>query len=72
MTLSPSDYIALGSMLLVVTGSVMGYLHKVRINDLHHLDMKIDSVQDTLTRVEEKLDSHMRDHAMRVFEFPHQ
>ena len=70
MTLSPSDYIALGSMLLVVTGSVMGYLHKVRINDLHHLDVKIDAVQESMNRIEMKLDGHMRDHAMRVFEFP--
>ena len=70
MTLSPSDYIALSSMLLVVTGSVMGYLHKVRVNDLRHLDMKIDEVRDSVNRIESKLDGHMRDHAMRVFEFP--
>ena len=68
MTLSPSDYIALGSMLLVVTGSVMGYLHKVRSNDLHHLDMKIDTVQDTVTRIEDRLDEHVRDHAAGLFQ----
>ena len=67
MILTPSDYIALTTLLLGTSGSVLVYLHKVRINDLRHLDVKIDGVQATVTRIEDRLNDHVRDHATGVF-----
>ena len=67
MMLTPSDYIALTALLLGTSGSVLAYLHKVRINDIRHLDKKIDDIQATVTRIEDRLDDHVRDHATGVF-----
>jgi len=39
----------------------------MRRNDLTHLDIKIDGVQQTVTRIETRLDDHVRDHAAGVF-----
>ena len=67
MMLTPSDYIALTTLLLGTSGSILAYLHKVRINDIRHLDKKIDDIQATVTRIEDRLDDHVRDHATGVF-----
>jgi hypothetical protein len=71
MTLTPGDYIALASLIVLTVGPIFGLLHKMRRNDLYHLDEKIDrhhaAVMNTLTRYEEKLDTHLRDHATGVF-----
>jgi len=70
-TLAASDYIALGSMLLTGLFTIFKFIQKVRTNDLHHLDEKIDvhhaSIVDALGRIEGKVDDHVRDHAMGLF-----
>ncbi len=67
MALSLNDFIALGSLGVAVIGPLMGYMVKIRRNDLRHLDDKLDTVQATVTRIEDRLDEHVRDHAAGVF-----
>ncbi len=67
MTLTLSDFVALGSLVAAMIGPVLGYMVKIRRNDLKHLDDKLDNVQATVTRIEDRLDEHVRDHATGVF-----
>ena len=71
MTLAPSDYIALTGLLLGTSGSVLAYLHKVRTNDIRHLDKKIDEhheeVIHSINRLEDSMNAHLRDHAAGRF-----
>lgn len=67
MTLGLQDFIALAGLLIAMMTPVFGYMMKIRHNDLKHLDHKIDDVQDTVTRIEDRLDEHVRDHAAGVF-----
>lgn len=70
-TLSLADYIAVISLVGVALGFVFRMVHAMRTNDLAHLDQKIDlhheTVMSTVTRIEEKIDEHVRDHATGVF-----
>ncbi len=67
MTLGIQDFIALAGLLVALVSPVLGYMAKIRRNDLRHLDRKIDDVQETVTRIEDRLDEHVRDHAAGVF-----
>lgn len=35
---------------------------KIRTNDLEHIDEKLDDLRDSLSRIEDKLDSHLSWH----------
>lgn len=71
-TLSIADYTAI----VMLAGAVMGFMfrmiQKMRTNDLHHLDEKIDlhhdTVMTTVNRIEGKVDQHTRDHAAGLFQ----
>ena len=65
--LSTQDFIALAGLILALVGPVFAYMVRIRRNDLRHLDVKIDRVQATVTRIEDRLDDHVRDHATVVF-----
>ena len=65
--LSTQDFIALAGLILAIVGPTFGYMVKIRRNDLRHLDVKIDGIQATVTRIEDRLDDHVRDHATGVF-----
>ena len=67
MTLSLTDFIALAGLMVSLIIPAIGLLVKIRRNDLFHLDMKVDQVNDTLTRIESNMTEHLRDHARGVF-----
>ena len=67
MTLGIQDFVALGSLVAAMIGPVLGYMVKIRRNDLKHLDEKLEGVQATVTRIEDRLDEHVRDHAAGIF-----
>ena len=67
MTLGIQDFVALALLLMALVSPVLGYMVKIRRNDLRHLDGKIEGVQETVTRIEDRLDEHVRDHAAGVF-----
>ena len=67
MTLSIQDYAAIGGLIIMLVSPIMGYVIKIRYNDLRHLDQKADEIMQAVQRVEDKLDEHMRDHATGVF-----
>ena len=70
-TLSLADYIAVISLVGAALGFVYKLVHAMRTNDLTHLDEKLDLhhevTMSTVTRIEEKIDEHVRDHATGVF-----
>lgn len=77
-TLAISDFVALAGMLGGALVAIFKFIQKIRTNDLQHLDIKIDLhhqtmaalVQDmkyTVERLDEKIDQHIRDHAMGEF-----
>ena len=69
--LSVADYIALVTMLGGALLFIFKAIQRMRTNDLHHLDLKIDMHHETLMttvdRLEGKIDEHVRDHATGVF-----
>ena len=67
MTLGIQDFVALALLLMTLVSPVLGYMVKIRRNDLRHLDGKIEGVQATVTRIEDRLDEHVRDHAAGLF-----
>ena len=67
MTLGIQDFVALALLLMALVSPVLGYMVKIRRNDLRHLDGKIEGVQETVTRIEDRLDEHVRDHAAGLF-----
>lgn len=73
MTLSLADFGALITLFLLFIGPMLGLMQKIRKNDLHHLDAKQDEAAKAITRIEEslariegKIDEHVRDHATGV------
>lgn len=44
MILSLGDYATVSGLLVLFAVPVLAFLRKIRSNDLHHLDMKLDSV----------------------------
>ena len=67
MTLSIQDYAALAGIVIAIVGPVLGYLIRIRKNDLFHIDGKLDTMQETMDRVESRIDEHIHDHATGVF-----
>ena len=67
MTLGIQDFVALALLLMALVSPVLGYMVKIRRNDLRHLDGKIEGVQETVTRIEDRLDENVRDHAAGLF-----
>ena len=67
MTLSLADIIAITGLMVTLLVPAVGLLIKIRRNDLFHLDMKVDQVNDTLVRIESNMNEHLRDHARGVF-----
>ena len=69
--LSLADYIALIGMLSGALLFIFKMIQRMRTNDLFHLDTKIDlhhaALMETVTRIEGKIDEHVRDHAAGVF-----
>ena len=69
--LAISDYIALTALLGAAMGVIFRTIHKMRTNDLLHLDEKIDlhhtTMMTTVDRIEGKIDEHVRDHATGLF-----
>lgn len=69
--LSLADYIALVGMLGGALLFIFKMIQRMRTNDLRHLDEKIDlqheAVMSIVTRIEGKIDEHVRDHAAGVF-----
>ena len=65
--LSTQDFITLAGLILALVSPIFAYMVRIRRNDLRHLDDKIDVVQATVTRIEDRLDDHVRDHATGVF-----
>ena len=70
-TLSIADYLAIIALVGASLGFVFKMIHTMRANDLTHLDQKMDLhhevTMSTVTRIEEKIDEHVRDHATGVF-----
>lgn len=70
-TLSIADYVALCTLLGGGLAFIFKMIQKMRTNDLHHLDEKIDmhhqTMMTTVNRIEEKIDDHVRDHARGIF-----
>lgn len=77
-TLSGGDYVALLGLLGSALFTIFKMVQKIRTNDIHHLDKKIDehnsSVLTSLNRIEGKMDGidesfreHLRDHAAGMF-----
>ena len=70
-TLSLADYLAVITLVGAALGFVFKMVHTMRTNDLAHLDQKMDFHHEvtmgTVTRIEEKIDEHVRDHATGVF-----
>ena len=69
--LAVSDYIALTGMLGGALIFIFKMIQKMRLNDIGHLDTKIDlhhkALMTTVDRIEGKIDEHVRDHAAGVF-----
>ena len=59
------------SMFSVTLYTIFKFIQKIRTNDIHHLDEKIEEMHDRvisiLKRTESKLDEHLRDHAVGSF-----
>ncbi len=70
-TLSLADYIAVIALVGAALGFVLKMISTMRTNDIAHLDEKLSLhhtvVMGTITRIEEKIDEHVRDHATGVF-----
>ena len=70
-SLTLADYAALATMLGGALWTIFKFIQKIRTNDLRHLDEKIDThheaIMAALERAEEKIDRHVRDHAVGVF-----
>ena len=70
-TLSVADYLAVIALVGAALGFVFKMVNAMRTNDLAHLDRKMDLHHEitmgTVTRIEEKIDEHVRDHATGVF-----
>ena len=52
---------------MAIVSPVLGYLHKIRINDLRHLDAKLEAIMDGQERLEEHIAEHLRDHSTGAF-----
>jgi hypothetical protein len=69
LTLSLLDFLVLAGLLLVMGGPTAFFLWKVKTNDLHHLDLKLDGIEQTITAslasIERRLDEHIREHEER-------
>ena len=63
MILSLADYIALGGLVMALVGPIWGYLHRIRRNDLQHLDAKLEAIMDGQARLEGRMLEHLHDHA---------
>ena len=70
-TLALSDYIALITLLSGALLFIFKFIQRMRTNDLHHLDVKIDlhhaTIMESVGRIEGKIDEHVRDHATGQF-----
>ena len=74
-TLAIADFLTLLGMLSGGLFTIFKFIQKIRTNDIHHLDEKIDehhqNIMTVLERTENKLDGHLRDHAMGAFHDSH-
>jgi hypothetical protein len=71
-SLALSDYLAIIGLIGGALTFIFKMIQKMRTNDLAHLDQKIDlhhrTVMQTVSRIEGKLDEHVRDHAAGMFD----
>ena len=66
MILSFLDFLVMGGLLTLTMGPVLALAYKIKTNDLHHIDLKIDALTEHVTasvrRIETRLDEHIREH----------